>query len=52
MKKASEEEFDNMPDEIDFSGGVRGKYGSSIEPLKNLILIEPSCLRRSRVRKL
>jgi hypothetical protein len=41
MKKASEEEFDEMPDEIDFSGGVRGRYSNSIEPLNNLILIEP-----------
>jgi hypothetical protein len=41
MKKATEEEFDDMPEEIDFSGGVRGKYGNSIEPLNNLILIEP-----------
>ena len=41
MKKASEEEFDDMPDEIDFSSGARGRYSNSIEPLNNLILIEP-----------
>jgi hypothetical protein len=39
--KASEEEFDDMPDEIDFSGSVRGRYRNSIEPLNSLILIEP-----------
>jgi hypothetical protein len=41
MKKVNDEEYDDMPDEIDFSGGVRGKYVGSIEPLNNLILIEP-----------
>jgi hypothetical protein len=41
MKKATDEEFDDMPNEIDFSGGLRGKYRNSIEPLNNLILIEP-----------
>ena len=41
MKTANDEEYDDMPDEIDFSGGVRGKYAGSIEPLNNLILIEP-----------
>jgi hypothetical protein len=30
-----------MPDEIGFSGGVRGKYAGLIIPLNNLILIEP-----------
>jgi hypothetical protein len=41
MKKANDEAFDDMPDEIDFSGGARGKYAGSIEPLNNLVLIEP-----------
>ena len=42
MKKVNDEEYDDdMPDEIDFSGGVRGKYAGSIEPLNNLILIDP-----------
>ena len=30
-----------MPDEIDFSDGVRGRYVGSVEPLSNLVLIEP-----------
>jgi hypothetical protein len=41
MKKANDDAFDDMPDEIDFSGGARGKYAGSIEPLNNLVLIEP-----------
>jgi uncharacterized DUF497 family protein len=42
MKKVNDEEHDDdIPDEIDFSGGVRGKYAGSIEPLNNLILIDP-----------
>jgi hypothetical protein len=41
MKKASNKESEDMPTEIDFSGGVRGKYAGSIEPMNNLILIEP-----------
>jgi hypothetical protein len=41
MKRANDETHDDMPDEIDFSGGVRGRYAGSIEPLNNLILIEP-----------
>jgi hypothetical protein len=40
MKKANEEKDDDMP-EIDFSDGVRGKYAGSIEPLTNLVLIDP-----------
>jgi hypothetical protein len=41
MKRANDGTHDDMPDEIDFSGGVRGRYAGSIEPLNNLILIEP-----------
>jgi hypothetical protein len=41
MKMATNEESDDMPDEIDFSDGVRGKYAGSVEPLNNLILIDP-----------
>jgi hypothetical protein len=41
MKKATEQEYEDMPDEIDFSDGDRGKYAGSIEPLNNLVLIEP-----------
>ncbi|MEI9979209.1 MAG: hypothetical protein WDN23_09430 [Edaphobacter sp.] len=40
MKKANDDVFDDMPDEIDFSSGVRGRYAGSIEPLSNLVLIE------------
>jgi hypothetical protein len=41
MKKANDTEYDDMPEEVDFSCGVRGKYTGSIEALDNLILIEP-----------
>jgi hypothetical protein len=41
MKKANDEEYEDMPDEIDFSDGTRGRYTGSVEPLHNLILIEP-----------
>jgi hypothetical protein len=41
MRKANDEEYDDMPDEIDFSGGVRAKYAGHVEPLNNLVLIEP-----------
>jgi hypothetical protein len=41
MKKVNDEAYDDMPDEIDFSGGAKGKYAGSIEPLNNLVLIEP-----------
>ncbi len=41
MKKASEDEFEEMPDEIDFADGERGRYAGSVEPLRNLVLIEP-----------
>jgi hypothetical protein len=45
MKKASNKESEDMPTEIDFSGGVRGKYAGSIEPMNNLILIEPELFK-------
>ncbi len=42
MKTANDiDEHGDMPAEIDFSGGIRGKYKGVIEPLNNLILIEP-----------
>jgi hypothetical protein len=41
MRKATESEYDDMPDAVDFSGGVRGRYAGSIEPMNNLVLIEP-----------
>ncbi len=41
MKKELEEDFEDLPPEIDFSSGVRGKYAGSVEPLNNLVLIEP-----------
>ena len=41
MKTNYKNEFENMPDELNFSAGNRGKYAGGVEPLKNLILIEP-----------
>lgn len=50
MKKATDERFDDldeMPAEVDFSRGVRGKYAGSVEPLNNLIFIEPELFEAS-----
>jgi hypothetical protein len=41
MKKELEEDIEDLPSEVDFSSGVRGKYTGSVEPLNNLVLIEP-----------
>lgn len=41
MKKATEDDFEDMPEEVNFSAGVRGKYAGLIQPVKNLVLIEP-----------
>ncbi len=41
MKTEIDDEWEEMPDEIDFTGAVRGKYFGRIAPLDNLILIEP-----------
>jgi hypothetical protein len=45
MRKENETVMDDMPAEIDFSGGVRGKYAGKIEPLNNLVLIEPELFK-------
>ena len=45
MRKVSETVMDDMPAEIDFSGGVRGRYAGKIEPLNNLVLIEPELFK-------
>ncbi|HEX7158667.1 MAG TPA: hypothetical protein VF214_06620 [Edaphobacter sp.] len=45
MKKAIEEDYEDMPSEIDFSGGVRGKYAGKIQPLNNLVLIDPELFK-------
>ena len=34
-------ELENMPDEIDFTGAARDKYLGRTAPLDDLILIEP-----------
>lgn len=41
MKTDYNDDLEEMPDEIDFSAGVLGRYLNSVEPLRNLILIEP-----------
>jgi hypothetical protein len=41
MRKTTESQYDDMRDAVDFSGRVRGRYAGSIEPMSNLLLIEP-----------
>ena len=41
MKTDYNDDLEEMPDEINFSAGVLGRYLNSVEPLRNLILIEP-----------
>ena len=41
MKKATSYEDDDMPGEIDFSGGVRGKYVARYAEGTNVVLLAP-----------
>ena len=43
-KKTPNEEVDDMRDEYDFSGGVRGKYAAQYANGTNLIRLEPDVL--------
>jgi len=43
-KKTLNEEVDDMRDEYDFSGGVRGKYAAQYANGTNLIRLEPDVL--------
>ncbi len=39
--KKNEELDDDIPEEIDFSGGVRGKYAKEFHQKSNIVILDP-----------